>query len=441
MKRTNFLVIAITVVFLFGFLCNSARAQWQPLTEPLGEFEQYLNMCFTNDSTGYVLYQHYQIDTLYHKVLKTTDYGLHWISILDIAQENNPLSNYLSDIFFINEDIGWICGYNMPFILKTTDGGQSWQQYAIEGAQDFSRIEFVDESFGIAFNGQLGGPAVETFDGGLTWNLNTLHNGYDGSFIDECTYLTVRSSAIRNYQNCNLEIIPFPTLNDVGDRNGRCIYMKNQSEWIAGSIGLIGTNNFASILATNDGGDSFTILDLLFSSWTSELFFLNSNVGFAIIINSNAIPCTLLKTLDGGIDWGCQETPIIISSLGESHYTIFTDMHLRNDNLMYAMDQNIIYRTTNGGGPLGDTYTGVKVTPHKPKTLSLYPNPTSSSFSIEVTQPNEVRAIEIYNATGQIVAQYATLPNEMDVHNWPSGCYNVVVKYDNEVVRTRVIVE
>jgi hypothetical protein len=52
-----------------------------------------------------------------------------------------------------------------------------------------------------------------------------------------------------------------------------------------------------------------------------------------------------------------------------------------------------------------------------------------------------VRAIELYNATGQLIAQYTSMPHEIDVRQWPSGCYSVVVKYDNEVVLTRLVVE
>jgi hypothetical protein len=75
------------------------------------------------------------------------------------------------------------------------------------------------------------------------------------------------------------------------------------------------------------------------------------------------------------------------------------------------------------------------------KEISFFPNPSSSFLRIEAAQPLEVRSIAIYNAIGQLTAQYATMPHEIDVRHWPNGCYNVVVKYDNEVVRTRVVVE
>ena len=73
--------------------------------------------------------------------------------------------------------------------------------------------------------------------------------------------------------------------------------------------------------------------------------------------------------------------------------------------------------------------------------ITLFPNPTSSSFRIEATRPQEVRSIEIYNATGQLMAHCTAMPNDIDARQWPSGCYSVLVKYDNEVVRSKVVVE
>jgi len=178
-----------------------------------------------------------------------------------------------------------------------------------------------------------------------------------------------------------------------------------------------------------------------FSAWISELYFLNPDVGYATATNTTEIPCTLLKTTDGGLNWSCQETPILTNEQGETYYAYFYDMDLRNDSLMYAMDQNIIYRTTNGGGPLGDTYTGVKVTPHNPKTLSLYPNPSSSVVRLEMSDAQDVREVSVYNATGQLIQHSNASPQELQVAQWSPGCYTVVVRYDNEVVRAQVVVE
>jgi photosystem II stability/assembly factor-like uncharacterized protein len=448
MNRIIVRIFPIAALLSLSVICNVTYAQWQPLTEPLGEFEQYLNMCFTNDSTGYVLYQLYDPDTLYHKVLKTTDYGLNWNSIMEMAQENNPLSNYLTDIFFINEEIGWICGSNMPFILKTIDGGLSWQPSAVNGADSFEQIEFENDTLGFALNEFFGPLGAFTFDGGLTWNASLEASGNDIAFYDECNYTIVGSGYISNVASCEYELLNFPTNGEFGDRSGRCIYIKNANEWIAGSMGVIGLNNFGSILSTSDGGESFTILDLLFSNWISELYFLDTDLGFATAVSVNGLSCSLLKTTDGGISWGCQETPIVISQFGESYYAYFYDMDLRNENLMYAMDQKSIYRTTNGGGPLGDTYRGVKVLANKPKTINLYPNPTSSIIHLELSDAREVKEIEIYNSVEQQVETNGASgingnlsQREIEVGHLAPGCYTVVVRYEKEIIRSRFVVE
>jgi photosystem II stability/assembly factor-like uncharacterized protein len=438
MTMKNFTIIILCLSSECAF--NLAYTQWLPLTSPLEGMNFLMNMHFINDSAGFVLQQSITEPGLYNRILKTIDYGMTWDTIHNDFQTHAATNYYYEDIFFINEQIGWICGTNMPFILKTTDGGDSWLAYDITGEEDYLHIRFITDNFGLVLGGDAGGTTSETLDGGLTWSLNPNFNGQKISFADSCNFL-VAGGNVNLQTECEHQFITIEDSSEGIEYDCRAVQFNNNQNWMLGSLGLIGFTNIGSILKTLDGGITFYTLHLNFTSNVGAFYFLNDNFGFARISPINTMPCTLLKTNDGGIVWNCQETPMVQNNLGENIYIGFKDMDLRNENLMYAMSGTTIYRTTNGGGPLGDTYTGVKVTPHKSKTLSLYPNPTSSSFSIEVTQPNEVRAIEIYNATGQIVAQYATLPNEMDVHNWPSGCYNVVVKYDNEVVRTRVIVE
>jgi hypothetical protein len=116
-------------------------------------------------------------------------------------------------------------------------------------------------------------------------------------------------------------------------------------------------------------------------------------------------------------------------------------MELRNENLMYAMSEKKIYRTTNGGGPLGDTYSGINVTPKKTKTLHLYPNPASSIVQLEVSDAMDVREVLVYNSIGQQVEHFSGLPKEIDVESLAPGCYTVVVRYEKEVVSSRFVVE
>ncbi|MCS7176296.1 MAG: choice-of-anchor D domain-containing protein [Candidatus Kapabacteria bacterium] len=76
-------------------------------------------------------------------------------------------SNYWLDVFFLpsNPQYGWVCGFN-GMVIRTTNGGQSWQGTRIPGANQLESIHFVNPSVGYT-----SGPDGIwcTTDGGTTW--------------------------------------------------------------------------------------------------------------------------------------------------------------------------------------------------------------------------------------------------------------------------------
>jgi photosystem II stability/assembly factor-like uncharacterized protein len=85
-----------------------------------------------------------------------------------------PTTNKLNDIDFPTSTTGYIVG-DSATILKTTDGGQSWAQIPLTGitinpwALSITDVEFVDEQIGfIVFQSNVDGP-YKTVDGGNTW--------------------------------------------------------------------------------------------------------------------------------------------------------------------------------------------------------------------------------------------------------------------------------
>ncbi len=83
----------------------------------------------------------------------------------------------LNDVFFRDENNGWIAGGifdsdKYHILLKTTDGGESWNKITELGFHIYD-MYFSDSLHGwAAGNGMWdsGGLIMETFDGGLTWN-------------------------------------------------------------------------------------------------------------------------------------------------------------------------------------------------------------------------------------------------------------------------------
>ena len=81
---------------------------------------------------------------------------------------------YYLDVYFLesNPQYGWTCGYN-GVVLRTTDGGNSWDYAIIPFAYQLESIFFVNEKVGYT-SGLVGstipgGAIFKSVDGGKTW--------------------------------------------------------------------------------------------------------------------------------------------------------------------------------------------------------------------------------------------------------------------------------
>lgn len=79
--------------------------------------------------------------------------------------------------------------------------------------------------------------------------------------------------------------------------------------------------------------------------------------------------------------------------------------------------------------------------------VSLYPNPTGSSATIywELPSPSDVN-IRVVNSLGQVVytAQHdaqQTTEHELDVRQWASGTYYVLIEYNDGVAQKRLVIQ
>ncbi|MFZ5519432.1 MAG: YCF48-related protein [Candidatus Zhuqueibacterota bacterium] len=123
------------------------------------------------------------------KILHTEDSGRNWIKQY-VATD----SLYFGSIYFINSQLGWIVGVGLPrnIILKTSDGGQSWEVTPIGWGFELGGICFVDSLHGWIAGGPVGGCVLYTNDGGKTWTSQDTGMG-EGlllrsvCFIDSCT--------------------------------------------------------------------------------------------------------------------------------------------------------------------------------------------------------------------------------------------------------------
>ena len=135
------------LVFILLIFCqtnSSARGFWERIISP------------TNQHLSSV----YFVDSLYGwavgdsgVIIHTSDGGTSWVI------QNSNTQNRVTDVFFLNRDCGWATSWDVsqfPFgtyLLKTTDGGESWISPSQPEEDIFSQcVLFLD-----SLNGWMGG--------------------------------------------------------------------------------------------------------------------------------------------------------------------------------------------------------------------------------------------------------------------------------------------
>ena len=105
------------------------------------------------------------------KIVKSVDAGVSW-SNSDVPN----LSMRYADMQFVNNQVGYLCD-DSSILVKTIDGGTSWSQVSFEQDYNFTNLFFLDENKGwvIDYDGKQ---ILRTVDGGDTWQFSTV--GEDG---------------------------------------------------------------------------------------------------------------------------------------------------------------------------------------------------------------------------------------------------------------------
>ncbi len=386
-------------------------------------------------------------------------------------QDHFPEGTYLSDVYFVNDNVGWVVGYEGS-IFKTSDAGQSWLDQSINLANlYFFDVFFIDEDNGWIvghYSVHLGGYwgiIYRTNDGGENWNEQLHQGGYDaitGVFFND----TLNGVAV---------VSGWPGIlntNDGGDE--WTVYPSNYYSlrsvfFINDTLGWIG--GWGSIYQTNDGGANwniqspFPIIDII------DVYFIDENIGWAVGELLNNETGIIYKTLNGGNTWN--ETEMFEKSLNGVFFV--------NPNYGWVVGDygNIRYTTDGGetwnnqsvdssrlvsinitdehqgwitGGQLyhADLSNIVGIKKYQNQFLNnvnVHPNPssTSTTFSFNLNQPLSVQ-ITIYNHFGEkidVVRQEQTSGQQKviwDATGLPSGIYFYRVHVGDKIASGKLVI-
>lgn len=136
---------------------------------------------FPSENVGYAV-------GTFEKIYKTNDGGATW-SALSADPSTQPYEWY-TDIYFLDENHGYVSGFEVPdilqnfgfqeFVLRTLDGGATWERFDLEVPNDFrfSEIDFknADTGFIFLFETQQSEKILVTNDACESWSDITPEN-------------------------------------------------------------------------------------------------------------------------------------------------------------------------------------------------------------------------------------------------------------------------
>ncbi len=273
------------------------------------------DVVFVDENTGWVSGSKTAESGFIPIIMKTTDGGDHW-SYQELPDLAPAQYSEIASLSFVSETTGWasyssIWSTKRGSVLKTTDGGQSWEiaittmapyVYSVV-AKDMQNIAFVASDFIWSTNNML----YVSQDAGDSWEhftIPSLSIAYDLTWIDNHLFTLGRHSNVLRF--------------DIQNEQWESVHMAMAIEdiaWITQQKGVVTSGNeFGDnkVLASTDGGQNWLPDNTMPGG--NQVYFADENTGWFLKPGRAA---SVFRTLDGGSAW--QEFPIgsseIIASL------------------------------------------------------------------------------------------------------------------------------
>jgi photosystem II stability/assembly factor-like uncharacterized protein len=404
----------ILILFFLNFI--SAYGQWiQVFPSPY----TFVDVDFFDENIGFLV--------SLEEVLKSCDGGNSWQTVIIPGSED-----YYSDIVVINKDIIWNAsgGYlkspGNGVLCKSEDGGNTWETKLADIALDFYDLYFFNENLG--WLSTYSSYYYYTTDAGETWTLSDempadiVKTFY---FIDENTgwvcgggesgYIAKTTDGGISWETqLDDPLFEYYIILD--------IEFVNDQKGFAASVDR-------TFLATTDGGNTWeyiattqnegVLVGLPENYRINEIEFIDENLGWI-----TGGPCCgnpgqfIMSTTDGGTTW---QMDILDDYLPESE--------------LRGLDFNVSGHgwATGVSGLTLKTFFPVNIeTTYTNSGLHIFPNPINSHLFIN--SPENINSITLFNELGKTLYNISSVNNKeltIDLSEYQSGIY--FIKVDGQV--------
>ena len=226
----------------------------------------------------------------------------------------------------VSDDVVWLSGTGGT-VLRTTDGGASWQASVIPGADTLQLRDIVglDARTALALSIGTGASSriYKTTDGGASWRTTFVNQDAAGFFdcmafwdgahglafsdsIEDGFLVVTTSDGGETWQRVPPSALPAPASGEGGfASSGTCVTTRGDAAWIA-----TGNASPARVLRTDDRGATWTAATAPVASGEAagltSVVFRTDDVGVALggdIANADSTVDAVARSADGGRSW------------------------------------------------------------------------------------------------------------------------------------------
>lgn len=298
-----------------------AQNDWRVLTAP---YARNINDVFVFSPNEFLIVGGNETNDSIQSLFKTTDGGLTWNLSIDL-----PFLPWLKSVFFVNPALGFAAGYSGS-VLKTNDGGNSWDTIFLTGnmaERHFHSVFFLDDQTGFLAGGNPTLDSIQTIlkttDGGHNWTIQLDNPGpwlKEIFLVNQATGFAVgEKGTILKTADGGITWTPANVPSSVSQRDFNSVsFFDSNTGVVVG--GRLQNDSIQTILRTTDGGNSWAIISDSIAPWLNKIRVHSPSSGYAVGDEG-----TILTTSDMGNSW---ETVSVPGSLNDSkHLTSVFFLH------------------------------------------------------------------------------------------------------------------